>query len=151
MKHYSKTEWIDYIEDRAAVHERSNMEDHLLNCEECLTSYLELLECDEKYNYGKLVTDDFTESVMNKVNSLQTRVSNGINKKKLLVYYTAAACLTLILMGSGVFNIISRTVPSTTAAIVKSSVKIEATFEKIKSSDLIVNNLKISNILKGKQ
>lgn len=152
MEHYSKIKWLEFANELIIEEERSKMEVHLLSCEECLNSYLEILEEKELEKVHQFIPPDFPDRVMNEIDKKAKLNRTGLkSRRNIFIYYTAAACITLFLMGSGAFNLVLNTVPNTTAAIIKSPIKLEASIEKFRFDSFINNNLKISNIFKGKQ
>lgn len=103
MGHYSEEEWLRYKKRELAATVCREMEEHLASCEQCLQVFLSLLDQAEIEAKGKLLSPGFTAEVLKKVGMRGKRTA----KEKLadtFIYYAAAACLTLILVSSGVFH-----------------------------------------------
>jgi hypothetical protein len=152
MMHYTRDKWSELLNEKVNEEEKIKMEDHLLSCEECFKLYLEELEDAECSEAMPLISKDFIDSIMEEIEDQHqhsSRVKFLRNKKRVFIYYTTAACITLLLMGNGTFRLALSAIPSTTAALVKSPIKLEASIEKFKFNDFISNNFKANNISKG--
>ena len=110
MKHYDSTKWKLYTENKLDEHEEEEMQEHLLNCDQCLSLYLSLID----YKINEKSIDEtifpainFTDSVINALKVDKKKVEEKRQKRNhtnLVVYYVSAASITLFLMGSGVFH-----------------------------------------------
>jgi hypothetical protein len=109
---------------------------HLLECEECLSLYLSLMENKyietdietnietniesnietEEISEVQRPTPNFTDKVMQSVNSECQRISKGKKRNRnvtTLLYYTSAAAITLLLMSSGAFDLLKSSLEQT--------------------------------------
>jgi hypothetical protein len=147
MKHYYKEEWISFAENSISEAEALEMEEHLISCETCLKQYIEILE--EKETAVKaVIPSNFVNEVMNIIERTKLNKNSKINNyKKVLVCYVCAACITLFLMGSGAFTIMSKSIPVATAEILHSPARIEASLGKLKFNNI---NFKFMNLFKVK-
>lgn len=147
MKHYNRGEWISYIENLSEIAETEQMEEHLISCEACLKQFVEILE--EKEAAEKTIIPlNFAAEVMNIIEGTEIKQKSKVySKGKILVYYTCAACITLFLMGSGAFTLMSKSIPMATAQIMHSPTKIEASLGKLKFNNM---NFNFMNLFKTK-
>lgn len=117
MNHYDKKQWILYKNGSLSTEESEKMEDHLSMCDKCLNIFLSLIDQEEINTAQKNIPLDFTDSVINKANIIKNDFSHKkykTKRKNIFIYYTAAALVTIVLMGSGFFNTLVNTVPSIT-------------------------------------
>ncbi|MDW7673683.1 MAG: hypothetical protein SCK28_04015 [Bacillota bacterium] len=121
MTHYSKKEWLLFVQHRLTETKEAEMEEHLAACDHCHTIYLDAVETELRLNDPPYaITSSFSSQVMQQIKAVDRSAGRKKKVKKktnILVYYTAAACLTLLLMGSGVFNILTSSIPKTSAEI----------------------------------
>jgi predicted anti-sigma-YlaC factor YlaD len=147
MKHFNREECSNYVENLSSEAELELIEEHLISCETCLKQYIEILEEREVIKITNL-PHNFVSEVMNKIERSETRINNRLNsKKKILICYVSAACITLFLMGSGTFTMMAKSIPIATAQIIHSPAKIEASLGKLKFNNM---NLKFMNLFKTK-
>jgi len=116
MNHYSNEKWTFYKQGILSSEESRKMEDHLLECDQCLEIFLSLVDNDEIQVASELISAEFEDTVMGSVNK-----KPKIKNKNLFTYYVAAALVTLILTSSGFFETLITTVPyaSQTAVVQK--------------------------------
>ncbi|MEN6389436.1 MAG: hypothetical protein ABFD04_03420 [Syntrophomonas sp.] len=105
MKHYSAEEWSAFYRKEESL-ELLAMEDHLLECDKCLELFLLALEQADLKSIEQRIPDDFTPKTKQR---LQGPVVLELPRKDfkprwLAANYVAAAILTLMLMGGGVFQ-----------------------------------------------
>lgn len=107
MIHFSKENWISFKKDRLSEEERLDMEDHLYTCDSCMDIYLQLIDTEELNFAEMMISSDFTEGVMEKVDKMTPR-PKPLRKKKMIenifIYYVAAASVVLALTAGGVFS-----------------------------------------------
>jgi hypothetical protein len=105
MRHYSKAEWLWFINNDSGTVLHEEMQEHLLVCDECMMLYLELID---KINMEEVpATEDFTDKVMELVHREKVEAAKRrLNQKRVntLIYYVSAASLTLLLTGVGTFQ-----------------------------------------------
>lgn len=111
MKHFSEKEWQlfkrgEYPEEKSRL-----MEEHLQECPKCMDTFLSSINEEEIIEVQKAIPTDFTDTVIKMINSEREapvppkRASRWVKKSQnLLAYYTAAAVLTIALMGGGAFQ-----------------------------------------------
>lgn len=107
MNHYSLKEWSNFLNGTIDATERTSMEDHLLECDTCSEIYLSLFEDETIIENSMNLSSDFTENIMCVIHESNAKLRKIKNKNALnnmLIYYAAAACLTLFLTSQGVFN-----------------------------------------------
>lgn len=110
MKHFDSAKWKLYIENKLDEYEEAEMQEHLLNCDQCLSLYLSMLD----YEINEKSIDEeifpaiaFTDSVMSVMKIDKKKAEEKRQKRNhinMVVYYVSAASITLFLMGSGVFQ-----------------------------------------------
>ncbi|MCY6356172.1 hypothetical protein [Clostridium sp. ZS2-4] len=103
MKHHGEEKWNLYFQDRLDEEEKIDMEEHLLNSDECLESYLSVVEASIENEQDDELSPDFVDNVMN---IIEDNKNNSKKNKKIniLIYYTAAASITIIFLLNGVFD-----------------------------------------------
>jgi|LSQX01.2.fsa_nt_gb hypothetical protein len=127
MEHLNNKELNAYVKKHCDENLRLKAEEHIFICDACLAGYMNALdavtsECCEK------LSSDFSDRVMNEIKK-EKILRKSVKKQKLipdiLIYYTAAACITLIFMATGGFQAISADVSDATARIAASPSSIE--------------------------
>jgi predicted anti-sigma-YlaC factor YlaD len=111
VKHYSQAEWSLFIKGNLDESERESQEQHLNECDQCLQSYMEAMEQTAslpQLENEQLFTDDLMK-VIGEIKQEATVPTNArrktkTNHRQTILHYTAAAAVTLLLMGSGVFQ-----------------------------------------------
>jgi len=112
MRHYSEGEWIKFNNGDCPQESARLMEEHLQSCAGCLEIFLDLVNREDIARAEETIPRDFTQSVMQLIDQkpsipiqAQKNVHNpACKRQRLLVYYAAAAVLTLAFMGGGVFQ-----------------------------------------------
>lgn len=108
MKHFTQEQWLLYKKGMISREIMDYMDSHLQECDQCLQTFLALIGEQEILNAGKILSPDFTKHVLQEAGQLATmkqkkRKSNeGI--KTTMIYYAAAASITLLFAVSGVFQ-----------------------------------------------
>jgi predicted anti-sigma-YlaC factor YlaD len=107
MSHYSYEELLLYSKASVNEAQEAEIEEHLLTCEECNNTYIQIIESCYMEDESNNLPQDFTDNVMKAV--LSDRSHNKLVKRKrvapeVFVYYVAAACITLMLSINGVFD-----------------------------------------------
>jgi len=104
MRHYSRDEWLEYIRGSAGDIQGILMEEHLLNCESCLSEYIGALK---QSNPAGEAPEGLTGRIMAKVRQAEKgSVFTNERKRRLgvLTRYAAAASAALVLWYFGVFG-----------------------------------------------
>lgn len=115
MKHYSKSQWLQYKKGLLAPALLLKMEEHLVQCDVCMQSYLSLIAKEEITRAAGLLSPGFSSGVMMQIRAIPQSAPTrkilspasgirGERRKNLLIYYTAAASITLLFMGGGLFQ-----------------------------------------------
>lgn len=100
MSHYNEQQWRDYITSEKA---NPTMEKHLLTCDTCLTTYLQVSSEQSDHAFS----DDFTTTILSSVTKMDLYEKKEVKPKwydSTIFHYTMAASLTLILVSSGFFS-----------------------------------------------
>ena len=106
MKHYSESEWQTYKQHLTNKAESEIIENHLLDCDQCLVLFLSLTDELDSARAKAIIPSDFTRSTMAFIHHSQNQPRNVRSRdkiKRLLSYYVAASAVTLMLMSSGFF------------------------------------------------
>jgi len=106
MQHFSPAEWEQFLAGQSADQEMV-MENHLKVCDQCRQVFLESIDAVELKSAQTVIRPDFTAQTL-------ARIQDSVEKKRpsprrarsrnLLLYYTAAAVLTLVLTGGGIIQ-----------------------------------------------
>ncbi|WZL73257.1 hypothetical protein QBE52_00520 [Clostridiaceae bacterium 35-E11] len=136
MNHFSKEMWLFYKEGKLSWEESQGMEDHLTECNQCLETFLSLMNEEEIDVTNEIISPEFTDTVMNEIHRVKHDFATKkkvpkSKRKRLFNYYVAAAVVTLVLMGSGFFESLVNTIPYMTQAAVRE--------ENFKQASLIMN------------
>ncbi|KUO49858.1 MAG: hypothetical protein APF76_01045 [Desulfitibacter sp. BRH_c19] len=123
MSHYNHRQWKRYADNIIDEQQQKEMECHLVDCDDCLETYLSIIEGTKINEVVSLVNMDFANNVMRQINTQEIKTSIKSNKKRkkssdILLYYVAAACITLAFFSSGVFDFIGYYIPKTTVQLV---------------------------------
>ncbi len=126
MSHYNKKQWKWYADDLIDGKQKKEMESHLVDCDDCLETYLSIIEETQIDRVDGLLNGNFTDNVMAQLKNQEMKPLLKLKKKRkktsdILLYYVAAACITLVFFSSGVFDFIGYYVPKTTVQLVDSS------------------------------
>ena len=121
MKHYDQVEWSLYKNNLLDEKIYEAMEEHLYECDQCLDTFLSLIDENEIEEAGKIVSEGFTDNLMINIKGL-TPINKQMKRKSRLpqdffIYYTAVASVTILLTAGGVFSKLVETVPQISANI----------------------------------
>lgn len=137
-KCYNRTEWLKYKMGEVSVEQEIEMEEHLSNCANCMEEWLSLITQEELDYADSKLSPAFNDIVIARINHGQEKIVNtrklerrNTRRKNLLIYYAAAASITLFIMGSGVFTYLIDTGPkiSRVAADVQQNVQRKGDFD----------------------
>lgn len=123
MSHYSSDKWLQFIGHKLDAVQYKMMENHLYQCDECLELYTELIENEIAENVVS-ASDAFIEEVIQKVITQDPGKKNAvlsaqISYQKLTFLYSIAAVITIILYASGIFQIFTDALTSSTSVVCK--------------------------------
>lgn len=117
MEHFNREEWHLYKKGRYPAEKLEIMRDHLAQCDQCLDVFLSLIDADEISRAERSISPDFTQRLMDRVEK-EGQPSLADKKQRffypgqnIFAYYAAAAVVTLIFMGSGVFHNLAQDMP----------------------------------------
>ena len=132
MKHFTNEEWLRFIQARVEPRVKGEeMEAHLSSCNICLQRYLAVLEIEGLKNKSSLVSPGFADRVMLRLEGVTAKESQKTPGRKginLIRYYAAAACLTLVIMGSGFFDLAGEYIPRATSLLFDSTIQTDGLF-----------------------
>lgn len=121
-QHFSSAEWAAYKSGSVEPQVAGEMEEHLDGCEHCFHVYLETISELDIAGAAQYVTPEFVTKIMQEVTQLQPLTTPQRPAKakqnvrlQIFAYYVAAASITLMLMCSGVFDLLGEKVPATVA------------------------------------
>ncbi len=113
MRHYSKAEWMWFINSDSHTLLHQDMQVHMLSCDDCMELYSDLIEGIDIED--SVLSKDFTDRVMEMVHKDKVEAAKLKHKQKrfnTMVYYISAASITLFLMSAGSFQDIYRSFSS---------------------------------------
>ncbi|MBP3039617.1 hypothetical protein J9303_08965 [Bacillaceae bacterium Marseille-Q3522] len=111
MKHYAKEQWLQYVKNEITEEKREEYEAHLYSCDQCLKIYLQAVEAYEPLLPVPADENYFTNKVMESI--AKKAVGDKTEKKQhffqsALFHYVIAAAMTLLLMLTGVFELLPK-------------------------------------------
>lgn len=107
VKHYSAEQWREFCDSSDQMKNRREMEQHLLECDECQRLFLQGIDQAEIEKAALMVPPDFTEHTLGRAAGGRERPAarkTSSGRQRLLAFYASAAAITLILMSGGVFQ-----------------------------------------------
>ena len=110
MKHYARGDWLLYRDNRIDEKQRRLMEDHLALCDRCLRTYLDTITEREIHRAEGLLPADFSTAVLVGIRR-ERKGGKGRRRTRSLFNYAMAAAITLVLMSSGLFDLLPRELP----------------------------------------
>lgn len=153
MEHLSDGELISYINGNDGEKFDTIVEEHIFSCDECLERYMRTIETSEALNNTN-PSPGFSDKVMVEIKKQYSRkkVKNWRNNTpEILVYYTVAACITLIFTFNGVFHDISTGISEVTSKIADSPVRIERSASSGWSERLLADTSMLIDKLRPKE
>ncbi|MFA9559717.1 hypothetical protein ACERII_20615 [Evansella sp. AB-rgal1] len=109
MSHVSKDDWVRYVHGEHPEEVRMKYEDHLYNCDHCMELYLQAME-DTSHTLPQLADNtEITDVIMAQISGEKEveRLKKRPFYEKTAFHYVVAAAMTVILMSSGVFQMIT--------------------------------------------
>lgn len=104
MEHYSRGDWEAFARGEAEENKENEMEKHLSVCDLCLHEYLSCFPEERIKAAERELRPQFVSNVMKRVSDFETRKKRSWQRQQGILYYTAAACLTLFFVSAGVFD-----------------------------------------------
>jgi len=107
--HYSKNDWMKYVNDELNEKERAFLENHLYTCDQCLELYIDAVDMQEEILPSISDEAAFMNDIMQKITFENMEIEKIEEKKRpfyqsSIFHYAIAASLTLILMSAGFFQ-----------------------------------------------
>ena len=154
MKHYDQVEWILYKNNVLDNKIYEEMEEHLCLCDDCMDIFLSLIDEKEVEVAGEIISQDFTNKVMDNLKNIRPLKKKIKRKAKLpndfFIYYTAVASVTIILTAGGFFGKLVDSVPQITANIkiqeekIMSNIIYDFSEEITKRTSIFIKDFQIS-------
>lgn len=124
MKHYDYMEWFFYKEKQVPHEKYKEMEEHLYNCDDCMNTFLSLIDDDEIANAENNISSDFTGNVMRNVQKVKYKQKYHKEKSTTSFissfgYYVAAAAVVILLTWGGFFSGLVDVVPKMAESTIK--------------------------------
>lgn len=123
MNHYDYVEWLLYKNKALSDEKMNEMEDHLYDCQECMDTFLSLIdEQEEKYAEG-MISSSFAPELSKKISEYKIiKLNAGRIKKKRSInyqfgYFAAVASVTIFLTLGGFYTNLVDYVPRITASM----------------------------------
>jgi predicted anti-sigma-YlaC factor YlaD len=129
MSHIVLEEWKNYARDEMDHNKRTEYEEHLYSCDQCMSLYMEAVEAVRDELPSIEGPSLYTEEVMERIPFERDPVMKPVKKQwyeEKVFHYVLATAMTLILMASGIFGELS---------------KITTEFEKGRQSVSITDNI----------
>ncbi|MGI6698274.1 MAG: hypothetical protein ACOX3Y_06690 [Clostridia bacterium] len=114
MVHFTPEDWKAFAEGSLEGKKRSVMEEHLLLCDGCADKYLAFFSLESAEAAARELHPRFTSNVMKRIGGLEAQRRGNRQGRWSILYYTAAACLTLFFMSAGVFEGFADMIPEIT-------------------------------------
>ncbi|WP_077369665.1 hypothetical protein [Anaerosalibacter sp. Marseille-P3206] len=116
MKHYDYMEWFFYKEKNISDEKYREMEEHLYNCDECMNTFLSLIDNEEIDQAEEAISSDFTKNVIGNIQKVKYKPKPKIHYEATSFmsgfgYYVAAAAVVIMLTWSGFFSGLVDVVP----------------------------------------
>jgi len=128
--HYDYVEWLLYKTKSLSEEKLNEMEEHLYTCDQCMETFLSLIEDAEIDLASKLVAENFTASVIQAISKEKVKPINKKDRKieeskadkraskydkntfnYQLIYYVAVASITIFLSLGGFYTSLVDAVP----------------------------------------
>lgn len=118
MKHFDRKDWIAFKNGTLPQVKRTAMADHLLICGRCLDVFLDSFDPDDLLQAEAIIPDGFAAAVLQACRVEEKAAAKTPSARKgwrdWLVYYVAASVVTLVLVQSGIFQLLLDKTPQVT-------------------------------------
>lgn len=114
MAHFTSEDWKTFAQGLVNEKKQSDMEEHLLKCDECADIYLSFFSLESTEAAARELHPRFTSNVMKRIGGLEAQRRGNRQGRWSILYYTAAACLTLFFMSAGIFESFADMIPEIT-------------------------------------
>lgn len=106
MRHYSKVEWMNYINNTLSQIDREQYDEHLYSCDQCLFQYMDALDEQSEQLFEIEDGTAFTDRV---ITAVRSSVEEKVQVPKRfyhhsLFHYGIASIVTMMLMTTGIFQ-----------------------------------------------
>ncbi|MGM0854923.1 MAG: hypothetical protein ACQEWI_20330 [Bacillota bacterium] len=111
MSHIALEEWKNYVRDEMDDNKRTEYEEHLYCCDQCMSLYMEAIETVQDELPSIEGPSLFTDEVMERIPVERNPVMKPVKKQWYegkVFHYVLATAMTLILMASGIFGELSK-------------------------------------------
>jgi hypothetical protein len=125
MMHFTREDWKAFSEGLVEEKRYIAMEEHLLICNTCVEIYLSFFPEENAAGFAKELSPQFTSNVMSRIGGLKPQGRRAKSRQGIISYYTAAACITLLLMSAGVFEGFAHMIPVITQAKIQAEHPLE--------------------------
>lgn len=158
--HYDYVEWVLYKNNLLDAKLYEEMEEHLYICDQCMDTFLSLIDEQEVEVAEKFVPDDFTFKVRDNIKNVKPirKLAQRKTKNKLFndlfIYYVAVASVAIIFTATGTFGKIIDIVPQISSSISLKESKLNASKIYDFSEDItnktsrFVNNFQLKDKIK---
>ncbi len=110
MVHFGKDDWRAFANGVITEEKLRIMEEHLLKCDQCAEEYLSCFSEENTSAKAVELHPQFTYNVMREIYALEAKGKKR-TKQRTMFYYSATACLTILLMAVGFFEGFAGIVP----------------------------------------
>ena len=157
MKHYDYIEWLLYKEKMIGEDKLEEMEEHLYICDECMDTFLSLINKGEVYKAQKSISSDFTKGIMGNIKNIEYKPKlkakkSIIKAKDILGYYIAVASVAIVLTLGGFYSGLVDMVPHVTKSVAKKNniafpnMVADISGKMVNKTSNFINNFEISNM-----
>ena len=156
MIHYDYIEWIFYKEKVFSSEKIKKMEDHLYICDNCMNTFLSLIDGAEVDRAKESISLEFTNSVMNNIQKVKYKPKARIEKsnvkpREIFGYYVAVASVAIILTFGGFYSGLVDLAPqvakitSTKNNLNKTNIVFNVSEKIVNKTSNFINNFEVSN------
>lgn len=156
MIHYDYIEWIFYKERILSKEKQKEMEDHLYICDDCMNTFLSLIDKDEVDRAAEIISPEFTGNVMKNIQKVKHNpgtkvVKHNVKFKEMFGYYVAVASVAIILTFGGFYSGLVDVLPQVVKAtsinnnLDKTNIVFNVSEKIVDKTSYFINNFEVSN------